>query len=613
MNRFFLFIKSHIVLSVIVGLVVVGGIAFAVKGGSNAPKEFSTASVERITLVQSVEETGSVQAETDLRYGFETSGKVARVYKKVGETLKTGDIIAELESTVQLQSLRQAQAFLAGAQANLNSKIVGVSPEQIQESLASVERAKATLNQATADAARLKLQAEAKVQTAQTNANTAEANVKIVQSQGTSLIVANAYTDTLNALRATYPVMQDALLAADNVLGIDNTQANNEFERNLSSKNIQALAKANQLYSIAKEGQAKTQAAVQTILSNADQAKIDAAIGVTTDSLDDMNELLGTVSVVLTATSPFDSFTQAELDALKSAVNGAQTSVNTSIKAVTASEQGIQTAKTSLTNAQLAYDQAKRDLDNAKKEQEISNQVADTNIQIQTAAVAQAEASHARLIAPPREVDVASLRADVLRQNAALISAQKEFDKTKLVAVTNGVLASLDIDPGDIVAPNQAIATILSSNLQIKVDVSESDIAKLSVGDTAKLTFDAFGDNVPFTGKVTAIDPAQTEISGVVYYKTTVIFDAQEGYDVRPGMTANVQMITDTKENVLVVPQRALITTDSKKTVRVVTNKEKGEFKEVEVTTGIRGDDGKIEIVSGLSGNEEVITFLKEE
>jgi RND family efflux transporter MFP subunit len=613
MNRAFLFIKSHIILSVVVGLIVIGGIGYAFSDGSSAPKEFSTATVEKITLVQSVEETGSVQAETDLRYGFETSGKVAKVHKKVGEQLKTGDVIAELEGTVQLQSLRQAQAFLAGAQANLNSRIVGVSPEQIRESLATVERAKATRDQAAADTLRLKLQAEAKVQTAQTNATTAETNVKIVSEQGMSLIISNAYTDALNALRSTYPVMQDALLNADNVLGIDNNTANNEFERNLSAKNPQALAKANQLYSIAKEGRIKTEAAVQTILSSADQTRIDQAISITKDALEDMNELLSTVTVVLNATVPFDSFSQTELDALKMGVNTAQTSVNVSIKTVTGNEQGIQTAKTSLSNTQLVFDQAKRDLENAKKEQEITNQVADTNVQIQTASVAQAEAAHARLIAPPREVDVASLRADVLRQSAALISAQKEFDKTKLIAVTDGILASLDIDVGDIVAPNQAVATLLSENLQIKVDVSESDIAKLSAGDTATITFDAFGDSVPFTGKVTAIDPAQTEISGVVYYKTTVIFEPNEGYDVRPGMTANVRMVTDSKEDVLVVPQRAIITTDDTKTIRVVTNKEKGEFTEVTVTTGIRGDDGKVEITNGLSEGQEVITFLKEE
>ncbi len=357
----------------------------------------------------------------------------------------------------------------------------------------------------------------------------------------------------------------------------------------------------------------KTQNATQTILSNSEQAKINTAIVVVKDALDDMNELLSTVSVVLSATSPFDSFTQTELDTLKTAVNTAQTSVNTSIKAVTASEQGIETAKTSLTNTQLAYDQAKRDLDNAQKEKDITYQVADTNVQIQNAAVAQAEAAHARLVAPPREVDIASLRADVLRQSAGLISSQKEFDKTKLVAVTDGVLAGLDIDPGDIVAPNQAAATLRSASLHIKVDVSESDIAKLSVGDEAKITFDAFGDAVPFTGKVTAIDPAQTEISGVVYYKTTVVFDPLSGFDVRPGMTANVKMVTDTKEDVLVVPQRAILSENDKKLIRVVTNKEKGLFTKVEVSTGIRGDGGKIEVTKGLTGNEEVVTFLKEE
>jgi len=127
------------------------------------------------------------------------------------------------------------------------------------------------------------------------------------------------------------------------------------------------------------------------------------------------------------------------------------------------------------------------------------------------------------------------------------------------------------------------------------------------------VTLDAFGDDVHFDGAVVSIEPGETEISGVVYYKTKVLMDDYPDRPVKSGMTANVNINTDRQDGVLVLPRRAVIFKDAKKIVRVLTNKEKVEFEEREVTTGLEGNDGLVEILSGLQKGEEVITFLKEE
>ena len=159
----------------------------------------------------------------------------------------------------------------------------------------------------------------------------------------------------------------------------------------------------------------------------------------------------------------------------------------------------------------------------------------------------------------------------------------------------------------------KSVLTILSSRLAIKVDISESEITKISVLDKAEIILDALGDEIKFIGTVTAIEPAETKVSGVVYYKITIMFDNNQSLtNVRPGMTANVSVLTDQKDMALVVPQRSVLEKDGKKIIRVVKNKEKGIYEERFVDIGLKGNYGEVEVLSGLAEGEEIITFLKE-
>ena len=144
------------------------------------------------------------------------------------------------------------------------------------------------------------------------------------------------------------------------------------------------------------------------------------------------------------------------------------------------------------------------------------------------------------------------------------------------------------------------------SELEIEVDIPESDIAKIKVGQNTEITLDSFGDDKVFRGTVTFIDPAETIIQDVVYYQVKVQFS--DGKDnVKPGMTANVIIKTKEKSDVLKVPIRAVKQKNGNKIVQILVDKK---VQEKQVTTGLRGDEF-IEIVSGLEPGREVITFIK--
>jgi HlyD family secretion protein len=135
--------------------------------------------------------------------------------------------------------------------------------------------------------------------------------------------------------------------------------------------------------------------------------------------------------------------------------------------------------------------------------------------------------------------------------------------------------------------------------------VPEADVAKVKVGQSATITLDAYGDDVKFTGTVSAKDPAETKIQDAVYYKIRVQIEPA-GKEVKPGMTANVTIKTGESKNTLVIPLRAVRTKaeSGQKTVRTLENNQPVEKN---IDLGLRGDEGRVEVIKGLQEKEQVI------
>ena len=405
--------------------------------------------------------------------------------------------------------------------------------------------------------------------------------------------------------------LRDALTASDNILGIDNTLANDNLENAIGVVSQQTLIRAEQLYPLVKQATNIVETNLFSIKSASNHSAIDTTLLLVENALTEMRQLLIAINSLL-STAPAIGITQASLDTYRSGIITNISNINAQLTNNTNAMQAIDGAATSLLSLQIALNKANQGLSSTILQTEAKKSVAEANVTIQSAALDKAKAAHESLIAPPRAVDIGSLRASVQRSNAAVIAAQKEREKTQLRAIATGTISRLDIEPGENVTANTPIVTILSDALYVELDISESDIAKVTLGDGAKITLDAFGDDVVFSGHVKMIDPAETEISGVVYYKSKILFDDSEVSSIKPGMTANVRIITEERPNVIVIPLRAVIRDNGKTFVRVVTNAERGEFEARDVTIGLRGDEGQTEILSGLTEGVEVITFIQE-
>lgn len=590
----------------IIGLLIIVGI---VRISTPNPPEITSVRAEVIDLVQSVSETGQVVSDVDLKYGWEMSGRVVSIRKTPGAAVKKGEVVAVLEQVKQRARLNEGLASLSSAQARLQLELAGPSEQDRKKSQASVDQASATLEQRKIELQKTESQADKNVFAAKRNLESAENDLQKIEGGEQSQIVTDAYANMANTLKSSVVTLRSSLTDADSVMGIDNAYANDDHEIYLNTTYMnQARASFYHAKNKIKDAEQLIYALTQPI----SKENIDKAAAVVSDAVSATYTHLFDILAVLSGTVPQGSFTQSDFETLQSTIATARTNVSTAGTNVTKGQQAIAAARTLLSTYAIAYQKAQFEYETAAKQAQADIAIAASLVKAAEASLISAQAQHESFVSPPRAVDIAGLRADVSRQAAAVEALRDDFAKTELIALADGVIGKLDIEVGETAIQNDPVLTLISPALSIEVDISESDISKVSLKDRAEITLDAFGDGVVLSGSVVSIEPGETEVSGVIYYKTTVVIDDMKGQDVRSGMTANVTITTETKPSVLVVPQRAVLTEDNKQVVRVLTNKKRGIFEQREVKTGLRGNNGMVEIVSGINEGEEVVTFVKE-
>jgi len=415
--------------------------------------------------------------------------------------------------------------------------------------------------------------------------------------------VDNSYDDMLALLNSVQGTLSSALTGADNILGIDNPLANDDFEDVLSALNSSKLNIANNKYYSAKSSKVDADQLINALSSLSEHDKVDWVVNSAEEALFTVKDLLFAVIEVLDNTVPIGGLTQAELTTLKSGIQTDFTAVNTKYSSLITQKQSIESAKNSYTSYQIAYDKALSNLENLKEKRE-------ADINVYQSLVDQAQSTYNDAKNPPRAEDVATYEASLNEAKAGLSQAVASMNKARIIAPTDGVIGKIDAKIGQYVSSQDVVAKLVSPHFEIKVDIPETDIIKITLGNQAQMTLDAFGDDVKFTGTVTEIEIGETVIQDVVYYTVTLSIDDDGTHQILNGMTADVLFYTESKDNVLYIPSRAVRADDSgNKTVRVLDN---GKVNEVEVTTGLRGDNGLVEITSGLGEGQEVVVRVIE-
>lgn len=309
---------------------------------------------------------------------------------------------------------------------------------------------------------------------------------------------------------------------------------------------------------------------------------------------------------------------QANLDSAQASLDAAKAENAQNPNSLVIAKAALDTAKIALQKAQSDYDAVAWRPDVGMTTQAATLQSASIAYQsalatynktaatINDSALKQAKATYVNaqtaLEQAQKNMDTKLAAAQLSLDSAKLATeqAQSDLDNAKLVAPFDGVVSVVNFGVGD-TASGSAVTIVNLSQMQVKVTVAEVDIAKIKVGETASMSLDALSGK-EFNAKVIAVSPVGTVTSGVVNYTATLeITDASDS--IKPGMTAVLNIESDRRDNVLVVPLKAVHTQGNQKVVNVQVN---GKTVQKVVTTGLSSDTA-VEIVSGLQEGDVVL------
>ncbi|MFZ2189126.1 MAG: efflux RND transporter periplasmic adaptor subunit [Candidatus Moraniibacteriota bacterium] len=260
------------------------------------------------------------------------------------------------------------------------------------------------------------------------------------------------------------------------------------------------------------------------------------------------------------------------------------------------------TNKLTLTTALNSKKAAEEALDTAKKSRDLAITSAENSL----------DAAKARLKTTQSDFTLNSKNASVDNAKANYEIALNNLSKAVLKAPVSGTIVEVNNKVGEILGTGvikESFARIIADDFIIESNIPESDIVKLKLGQKAKVTFDALPTGDEFEAELIEINPAETVIQDVVYYGIKLKLSTVD-QRLKPGMSANVDVRTNEKSDVLMIPLRAIKIRNGEKFVDVLSDDNL--VQEVKITTGLEGDGGMVEAKSGLKDGDKVVTFTKD-
>ncbi len=589
-------------------VVLIGGAIVHAKVTAPKGPFYDTQPVTQGPLKQTVEATGQVVPQARIDLSFKSGGKITALPATVGARVMKGDILAQVDRSDAELAVRRAAASVSLALANLRARQAGETAETIRIAQAALDQAKANAQKAQNDLDATRISVQNDYQVASIAVDTAQRNLDNALNSNDQT-VGNGYESLKNSLQTALGPIQTALADGDILVGVDNQSENWRYSLTFGAGDAASLQSAKNQYPIAKSARETAFRAVQVLPAQATNDQIKAAANLVRDALDKTQRYLDYVQRALSATAASASFTASEIASKKATIDGDRSSVSAQLTSLTTAIQVAQNNElsrtTSLDQLRNALATAKTNLLTADTNRTSKVQAAQSALQIQQAAVASAQASLDQRKAPPRAIDLAALQAQVQDAQTAYTQAVERLADTQIVAPVDGVIADVVPKIGEqAMAGARMIGLIAESKYTIETLVPEADIAKVQTGQSATMTLDAFGDNQPFTGSVTAEYPDQTKVQDAVYYKAIVAIDTQ-GKEVKPGMTADVVILTaERPSSTLSIPSRAVRLVNGQPTVQLLVN---GQVQDRAIVTGLRADEARIEVISGVSVGEQVI------
>jgi len=533
--------KKKIILIISIIVIVIGGY-FAYQGifGEKEPS-YTIETVLRGEVVDKVSVTGTVISAKQIDLQFESSGKIKKIEVEVGDEVTAGQILVNLDTGELNAQLKANQAALEIAKVKLAQTLAGTRPEDIQIYQAAVDKAEvevANKEQALVDA----------------------------QADATNDLD-EAYEDALDTAKTAYTAADQALLITFWGIRQKYFNSGSQLAYNVRDKE-----------SVAKSDLSSAEDYLDIAEANPTHSNIDSA-------LDEMKIAMTSIRNAL-------AYLRTAMD--DPSISGDVSSTD---------ETSIDTERSNIDSELVNLTSAEQTINSTKITNQTNINTAQSNLESAQAALGKAQDELVSKQAGPRQVDIDLAEAEVEKARANALQIQEKINKVILKAPADGLITAVEKEEGEVAPANTVIISMISrGRFQVEANVSETEIAKVSLEDYVEMTLDALGPDEKFSGKIIKIDPAETVVSGVIYYKVNSVFGVEDER-IKSGMTVNLDIQTDRKENVLYLPYYVINEKDSQRYVKFLEDKE---IKEKTIKTGLEGETS-IEIVEGLKEGDKVI------
>jgi HlyD family secretion protein len=253
---------------------------------------------------------------------------------------------------------------------------------------------------------------------------------------------------------------------------------------------------------------------------------------------------------------------QAKVEAARAAVRNAEAQKSTTAADIRAAQAGIAEAQAELNNTQTLYQRA-QELNAKGLLSQNDFDVARTNFETAGARYKQAQAAAqlAQAKLAGAEAQIEQVRAQLAQAEADLKQAQVNLEYTNIYSPVDGVVISLNVDVGQTIASSLQAPTLFTiandlTQMQVNASIDEADIGNISNTAAVRFTVDAYPGET-FRGRIHEIRLNPSTVQNVVTYNAILDIENPE-LKLKPGMTANISITVEQREQVLKVPNLAL-------------------------------------------------------
>jgi HlyD family secretion protein len=617
----------------VVVVAVVGTTLNSMRSGPPPPLP-PTSEVTRGVVLATVSATGNVNADDQLAVDFTSGGRITQVLVQEGQRVRRGQPLARLDDAAAREELTSARADLAAARAKLAQLREGATREEQAQNRAGVDEARTAVDKAATELAAAEATRGREAVSFQLDVDQARRAADTVKA-GAAQHAKDLQTDVT---QATTRVSEDRRRLSDDKSRLDDDRKELDDSRKAEKRAEDRLEKdRDKARKIEDKRREK----------GCDDATTSSTTKGQTTTTTDQKECHNLADDLTKAQNDVAT-DEEDLSAARSDTSRLDGNVRQDEADVQADEQKLADDTKALADARGAQEAGR--IDDEKKVEEADKSLAEA-LDAQASGALENEQALARASdgvtgaraalgtkaaereakeQPPSPGEVQAQEAEVAGAATKVTTAERTVSETTLVAPADGTVAVIASKVGEHVsgagagggdraaaaadgpANAQAPGSVSGRSggfitltdlgaLQVKAGFSEADTARINPGQAANVAFDALSGKV-VSARVAAIDTIETVVSNVVTYDVTVLLEGP-AVEIKPGMTASIDVVVAEKPGVLRLPASALSPRNGVATVNVLQG---GKPVSRSVTTGLKGDDD-IEILGGLKEGDRVI------